>query len=388
VPNGYGAPGGNVVPLNREQNPSIQPFEPIPVASWEGRTPDPLDWLVPGLLLKGEVTLFAGATKLGKTFLCQSLMTAAALGQPWLGVAAKQFRSLGFFAEDREQVLMHRQNSINRHHGISHADLETEMWLLSRDQIGSSARLVEFDTRYSAIPRMTPRWYQLVNFCKDTGIRVVPIDTSARTFGGDESSRAQVTAFVEQLAWLAQQIDGAVILNTHPNKSGSFYSGSTAFESTVRITATLQRPRTYNPETGIDEDVRIFTGVGSNYGSRFATVKLRWDDGVFVAEEMPERKRALSRIEMNDLDYRMLQGLRRLNANGTAPPADPLLPKSLPWRAKRSTPEFREYPLVWLADSVERLIADGRVVRVELRGNIVIRHAEIKIPGEQPWEAV
>ena len=386
--NGTGTPG-NVVPLNKEQRrPSaIQPFDPIPVASWEGRIPEPLNWLVPGLLLRGEVTLLAGATKLGKTFLCQDLMTAGALGRSWLGREASQFRSLGFFAEDREQILQLRQMSINKHYDISHADLETEAWLLSRDQIGNSARLVEFENRFSSIPKMTPRWYQLVNFCKESGIRVVLIDTSARTFGGDENNRNATTAFIEQLAWFADQIDGAIMLNTHPNKSGSF-SGSTAWESSVRITAMLDRPRTYNQETGTDEDVRVLYSMGINYAGKHAATKLRWQDGVFVVEEIAERKRSLSTTERQDLDYRLLIGLKRLTAAGVAVPADPDAPRSLPHRAKKSTPEFRDWPLIWMADSVDRLIQDGRVVRVELRSNVVIRVAEGRLPGEREWKSI
>ncbi|HLX18419.1 MAG TPA: AAA family ATPase [Bradyrhizobium sp.] len=384
-------PGANVVPLNREQRaPTIAPFVPTYAASLEGKVPPPLDWLVPGVLLRGEVTLFAGATKLGKTFLCQDMMTAAALGRRWLGRDIGQFRSFGYFAEDREQALAHRQININRHYDISHADLETEVSWLSRDQIGANggnARLCEFE-RFSAIPKMTPRWDQMVNFCKDTGVRVVPIDTSARTFGGDEVNRNQVTAYVEKLAWLADTLGGAILLNAHPNRSGGWYSGSSAWESTVRITISLERPKTYNRETGTDEDVRILYGMGSNYGSKLNATKLRWQDGVFVTEEMPERKRALSHTERLDLDYRMLAALRRLCGNGTLIPADPELDRSLPKRAKRSTPEYRDLPLLVLADSVERLVADGRIVKVEIRGNCILRPSDIKLPNEMPWMAI
>ena len=62
------------------------PLVPVCVSSLYGTEPEPLEWLVPGLLLKNEVTLLAGQTKLGKTMLCQQLMTAAAVGKSWLGL--------------------------------------------------------------------------------------------------------------------------------------------------------------------------------------------------------------------------------------------------------------------------------------------------------------
>lgn len=380
--NGYGSPGV-VVPLPQRRQPSIQPFTPRFASSFEGAPVPQLEWLVPGLLLKGEVTLFAGQTKLGKTMLCQMLLTAAAMGLPWLGVDIMQFRGLGYFAEDPEAVLRIRQAAINKYYGISHADLETEVSWISRED--GDARLVNFD-KWSSIPRLTARFRQLERFVKDTGVVVVPIDTSARTFGGSENDRAQATAFIEVLSKLASEIGGAIILNSHPNRSGGFYSGSSAWESSVRITVSLERPEGYIRETGEREDDRILYGMGANYGRKLRGLPMHWAEGVFVADDAPARRQSLTQAEKTDLDYRMIAGLRRLVENGTAVTADEDKPGHLAKRARAKTPEFRGWPLGWLQDSVARIIDAGQVERVELRGAIVLRPAGMVLPGERPWQ--
>ena len=387
--NGRGAPGGsNVAYLDHRQQPV--PFDDLVVypSAFEGTTPKKLEWIVDGALLKHTVTLLAGDSDLGKSFVCQQLMVAAALGQPWLGRETIQCRSMALFSEDGETSLRWRQDQIIKHYNISHADLESEVSWIDADRLDDPTLMRT--NQYGRELKPTPFWHQFSNHVKAIGVRLLIIDTAATTFRGKESDRDQVTEFIRTLTRLAREIDGAVLLTLHPPKDGiSWFSGSGAWKASARSAMSIERPKTYIEETGEHADERVLWARKGNYSGNRPRINLRFQDGVFVAEEAPERKRSLTQVERHDLDYRLLIGLKRLNANGTAPPADPLLPKSLPWRAKRSTPEYREWPIVWLADAVDRLIAAGQVVRVELRGSIVVRCADATpIPGERPWETM
>lgn len=384
--NGYGTPGFRRITVaepHERREATILPFEPVFVGDLQGIQPAPLEWIVPGALMKGEVTLFAGATKLGKTYLCQHLMTAGALGDAWLGHDLPQFASFGLFAEDRNAVLHTRQRRINDHYGVDHHDIGSDISWLSRES--GNARLCEFD-RFSSVPILTKRFHDLREHCLDCGVRLVVLDTAARVFGGNENDRNQVTAFVEVLAALAYDVNGAVILNAHPNRSGGWYSGTSAWESTVRVTMSIERPPNYDRDTGENDDVRMLYGMGSNYGPKLAATKLRWDNGIFVAEEIPQRKRSLTAQEQRDLDYRMLAGLKRLISNGAAVPADSHNTRSLPSRAKKDTRDFASWPKVWLIDSVNRLLAGDQIKRVLWRNVVVLRPAEMTLPGEKEWQ--
>jgi RecA-family ATPase len=51
---------------------------------------------------------------------------------------------------------------------------------------------------------------------KANGARLVPLDTAADLFGGNENDRSQVRRFIGLLNYLAIEIDGAVLLTNIP----------------------------------------------------------------------------------------------------------------------------------------------------------------------------
>jgi RecA-family ATPase len=361
------------------------PFQPTYPSSLQGKEPSPIEFVVDGCIPRGAVTLLAGPPDAGKSYLAQQLLTAAAIGTEWLGRRVEPCRTFGLFGEDSERVLHFRQDRISRHYGIEHGDLELNASWLSRD--GGDATLLSFE-RFATSGTPSKLWRQdLVPFICETGVQLVILDNARRIFRGEENNANQAGALLDMLTRLAVAIDGAVVLVLHPPKAGtSWYSGSGAWESSVRSAISLERPKHYDPYTQEPYDERMLWVRKGNWteGQR-PMIPLRFQDGVFVAEEAVQRKKALSAQERTDLDYRLLHGLQRRLANGAMVPADPQANGSLPRMAKAQTPEFREWPLVWLADSVDRLIANGQVVRVEVRSRVVLRTPGMTIPGEQPW---
>jgi RecA-family ATPase len=364
------------------------PFTPTYPSSLQGKTPEPIEFIVDGCIPRGAVTLLAGPPDVGKSYLAQQLLTAVALGHDWLGRKVEPCRTFALFAEDSERVLHFRQDKISRHYEIEHGDLELNASWLSKD--GGDATLLSFG-KWDTTGAPSRLWDKdLVPFICETGVQLVILDNARRLFRGEENNANQVGAFVEMLTRLAIAINGAVVLPLHPPKAGtSWYSGSGAWESSVRSAISLERPRHYDHYTQEPFDERVLWVRKGNWtqGQR-PMIPLRFQDGVFVAEEAPQRKKALSTQERMDLDYRLLHGLKRLLANGSLVPADPQAAGSLPRRAKQSTPEFKEWPLLWLADSVDRLIANDHVVRVEVRSRVVLRTPDITLPGEKEWRVI
>jgi RecA-family ATPase len=124
----------------------------------------------------------------------------------------------------------------------------------------------------------------------DIKARLVVIDTAATCFSGNESDRGQVTQFVgTALARLAQDIDGAVLLNAHPSLSGlangDLRSGSRAWNNSCRSRWGLTRPEDAEGKPILDSPERILTTRKANAASTGDTLTMGWRDGVFTVPE-------------------------------------------------------------------------------------------------------
>lgn len=386
--NGAGAPG-NLYRLPEPQRPGarIEPFSPFYASQMQGRATPPRSWLVDGIAMRKTCVLFAGPPKIGKSLALQLMLTAAAIGSPWLGHTTVATRAFGLFCEDAQDEIERRQIAINAHYEISAADLELDLSWDARE--AREATLVEFDR--SDKPIFTPLWHQLWQHVAERGIQIVGIDTAATTFGGNENFRGQVTAYMRACVAKSVEMDGTIILNVHPSKStpGS-YSGTTAWLASSRFGMSLGRPNDYDPETDIPRDARVLRGLGSNYTPGFHNQRLEFRDGILVPADTPEaahKRGPLNHTERQDLEYRLLAGLKRVRDNGSMVPADELASTSLPNRARRAAdPLLNRIALNDLYQAQEDLIASGRVIRVAVQRKCMLRPADgTPYDGEGPW---
>jgi RecA-family ATPase len=135
------------------------------------------------------------------------------------------------------------------------------------------------------------------------------LETAADIFAANENSRRIVRQFIGTLTGLAIDIKCAIVLLAHPSKagmaSGDNYSGSTAWNGSVRSRLSLEyaakpKPRD-NEDDNIDRNVRILKHAKSNRGARLEDIKLRWEGGVFVRTGAPggqiDRALAASRAD-------------------------------------------------------------------------------------------
>lgn len=382
--------GGNIYRFNRKpvrDVPIIEPFQPFYASQMEGRQPRPREWLIDGVLLRGTVVLLAGPPKIGKTLLGQQMLTAIALGAEWLGRPCRRARAFGLWCEDAQDEIERRQMAINAYYDRSPADLELDLSWEARE--ARETLLVDFD-RTSEKPKFTPLWHQLWTHVEETGVEVVLIDTAAATFGGNENYRNQVTAFMRALVRRAVMMNGCVVLNVHPSKGTPHgYSGTTGWLASSRFAMSLGRPPDYDPETDTPSDVRVLRSLGANFPGGLTIERLRFANGVLAREDQPEAKRRkpLTMGERQELEYRMLIGLRRVRENGGKVPADEFAALSMPNRAKKSDdPQLNRIALNDLYAAQRSLIASGMVVRVEVGRQVLLRPADGKpYPDEKPW---
>ncbi len=275
----------------------------------EGKVAPERRWTVEGWIPDSQVTLLAGDGGVGKTLIAHQLLVACALGRDWLGMPVKPCKVFGLFCEDDEGELHRRQEAINRLYGCSFGDLEENMAWFS--YVGGDASLADFSAYDPQEP--TSFYHRLVESVHNFGAELVVIDSLHDVFAGNEINRVHARGFIRQLQDLAQGIDGAVVLNSHPSRAGraegSGESGSTAWRNAVRSHLYLSYPK---DET--DTDKRVLARKKSNYARINDEIPLEWRDGVLMPTY--QATGVLKGMERRNADAAFMDAIKALNARG------------------------------------------------------------------------
>jgi RecA-family ATPase len=374
-------PGGP----NRRQ--AIEPFQPINISDWHDKPVPERRWLVPGMLLRGTVSLLSGDGGLGKSLLMQQLMTASAVGRPWLGLDVPRVRSFAFFCEDDDDELWRRQADINAHYDANMIDVAHDVSMTSR--VGQDNLLMEFPYRGGDKGTKTRLYEQVLMHIRDFGAQLVIIDTAADTFGGNEIIRPQVRAFVNALRRFAMETDGGVILTAHPSvqgmTTGSGISGSTAWSNSVRGRSYLTRPKHHDDEEG-DPDERVLKLMKSNYGRTGNEIRLRWHQGVFQPAEHVSSSAPLGMVERYEIERHVLNVIGRLCRSGTRMSPDRFA-RTYVVSAICREGALRAYSRGEIEAAKDRLIEAGKLVQVTVRRDrkerVYVKPADMRLPEEE-----
>lgn len=286
-----------------------------------GREVPERDWIVKDLIPSNTVTMIAGDGGVGKTLLTQQLAMCAALGIDWLGREVAPVKTCAVFCEDEDDEIHRRLSDIAISLNVDLGDPRLKDFrYISRN--GAENGMVEFiqefrDGERRQIMKQTTFFYDVYNWALAHGAQLIILDSLHDFFHGNENDRAQTRYFVNQLRWLASEIDGAVILLSHPSMSGmasgTGASGSTAWNNAVRSRLYLTRPKGDDDETPPDPDMRILKTMKANYGRIGDAINLRWANGVFNTD-LPMQGGAISSVERMINQRAFLEALKITNA--------------------------------------------------------------------------
>jgi RecA-family ATPase len=278
-----------LIPTADPEDPQPQPepdndvsLSALDIAKWQDKPVPQKQWLVPEWIPWRRVTGLYGIGGEGKTLLLQMLLTATALGLPWLGLRVRKGKAVGFFCEDDEDELHERQAAINTFYGCTFTDLAENLRLY--DRLGADNMLMTFDVGKGG--RLTPLWYALLAQTQDFGAGLVVFDTLADIFAGNEIDRSQVRQFGQvAMGGFARAISGAVVTSAHSSqagaRSGTGESGSTEWEGVFRSRLYLARAKTEHGEES-DQHSRTLYRKKANWALREDKIELRWKDSVFI----------------------------------------------------------------------------------------------------------
>lgn len=368
-----------------------RPFKARDAGDFEGREIPPRNWLVPGFLVRGSVTMLNGAGGVGKSLLCQQLQVAAALGQPWLGIMMPEpMASFGFYCEDDEDELHRRFADICKYYGCSFSDLAGRVRFISR--VGEQNELMTFRYRNDDAGKTTALFDQLKSEVETWRIMLTVIDTVADTFGGNENIRPQARSFISYIRQLAIINMGGVILTAHPSRAGmldgSGFSGSTGWEGSVRQRVYLTTTKIPDPDVEgeyMPSDERVLKTMKANYGPPGEKMRMKWDKGVFVRTDIAAGGTPL--FTKLDDERSLLDAAEYLIKNGNYLSAEEKSRTALINMA-RSLPACREMSVARARDAQSRLLEQGKLERVNARRDRkwreAIRPAHMRYPEEAP----
>ena len=370
-------PRDNVVRL-----PLASAWQPVCV-SGIFELPPPPEFIWDSRIVRGSVTLLGGESKIGKTFLIQQLLSCCAVGLPCLGRHTERVRVFGYFAEDSDYWLTHRQFKIDEALEINRFDYEDRYhW---KSSAVDDCVLADFE--YGKM-RLTPEWDRLWREVEYQEIELLAIDTVGAVFQGDHFRKEKVTPFMRALQKEAITRNMAIILSIHPPTSNirKGYAGDAAWLASARAGLSLERPLEYDPATNAPPNELLLRGIGANYSFGRSVDRLKWDEGILVAdEEAPPPARTICSATRDVIDQEMLRGLQRTRATGDMVPAGWDQVGSMQ-RRYRKTFDNRA---AWndLNASFDRLLRAGSIVLVKVRGRCYVRPRDgFPYPEETPWQ--
>jgi DNA repair protein RadA/Sms len=349
----------------------ITPLAPFPLvdpSEWRGTIAKVREWFLTGLIPHRQVTLLSGDGGVGKSLLGLQIGAASSLAIETLGLKPRPGRVLYLGAEDEAEEFHRRLEDIAAAHGAEISDLTDLRILPLADQ---AALLSEPDPKGNM--RSTPLWSRVDRFVKSWEPGLVVLDTAADLFGGDEVKRSQVRHFVAMHRTLAISRNCAVLLLAHPSvagmASGSGYSGSTAWNNSVRSRLYL---------TSGEGDIRVLKTVKSNYGKIGDEMQLEWCEGVFILHD-PSKPGIADGLINGRSDKLFMSVLSKLNRTGQRP--SPNKSPSYAPRMIQKHPDARGTKMRDLEMAMQRLL-DGGEIKIVQEGPPSRRFSRLIVSSE------
>lgn len=190
----------------------------LDVAAMLTTPPEPVDWLVEGVVARGTLTMLAGREKQGKSLLALALAARVASGGGTLaGIPTHAGRVLVVDAENGEREIHRRLRSLG---------------------LASSEHVAVCEAAGLDLKRHLP---ELDAVLADVRPDLVILDSWRSLWTGDENDASEVSAVLDPLRNLLRRHDAGTVLIHHMGKGAGGYRGSTAAGASVENVLELAR---------------------------------------------------------------------------------------------------------------------------------------------------
>lgn len=197
-----------------EREPFRSKFHAVTWANLDAPGPEH-EWLIKGLLTRGEVGMIAGPSKSGKTFLAGDGALAVARGVEWFGRRTLHGGVI-YQAGEGQKGLKKRLRAYRKFHGLTVDDDLPFVLLPARIDLYSS------DDHTEALIDEIKYWSSTF----PVPLELVVIDTWATaTAGANENDGKDVSVILERCARISRATNAAVLIVHHMNAGGEKVRG-------------------------------------------------------------------------------------------------------------------------------------------------------------------
>jgi predicted ATP-dependent serine protease len=219
----------------------------------------PVEYLVPGVISRGSVTMWAGAPGVAKTYLSLAMAIAVATGGEFLGRRCRQCKTLVIDYENPAHEVRSRIDLLTKEVLIP----DLHIWGIFQEQqpprIGSPTLL-------SIAHEEQP---------------LVIFDPFRNSHGCDENSSSEMAGVLEQLVYMKSRGAAVIFLHHIAKSEGSVSRGSSAIDGAVDVSL-LQ---TMDPESGLIELKTTKNRFGEPYK---ICIRPDFAEGTFEITDSPE----------------------------------------------------------------------------------------------------
>jgi RecA-family ATPase len=318
------------------------------------------EWAVPECIPLRNVTLLSGEGGTGKSLLALQLSAAHVLGRDWMTFLPMRGPVIYFTAEEDEDEVHRRMEDIAKFYGVTRRDIWDEGFTLLSCS-GDDPVLGEVNRQGRVIT--TSLFNQIAIKAQQINPALIIVDTVADAFAGNENDRMQTRQFIAHMRHLGMSANAGMLLISHPSASGKErddgMSGSTAWHNSCRA-------RIYFKSVGKEDDglsKREIRFLKSNYSREARTIRVRWQNGVFVKEpSIGSLEARAAEQRADDLFMALLRDFTAQGRSVTAKNGTSYAPAMF-----ERSPKAKEAGITkkGLAASMERLLAANKIKMVE-----------------------
>ena len=225
---------------NRIDVPTVPLLYPFPI---DGAAIPRRAWIVPGLLLRRNVTILVAPPGSGKSLLTLQIGVMNGTGMAWGGWHPRApVKSLIINAEDDNDEMRRRLYAACKEMKI--ADWEDLRERLAIAEAPGDIIIAKADSRTKTVVKQ-PMVDRLVKTVIENGFDVLVVDPFAETFEGDENSNSELKWAAVLWREIARRTNAAVLLVHHTRKFGAEAGnmdsarGGGALVGVARIVSTL-----------------------------------------------------------------------------------------------------------------------------------------------------
>ena len=248
---------GPVAPFDQGSSAPIDPNAPF-VSKFHARTWAHLDdqgeqheWLIKGVITRGEVAMMAGPSGCGKSFLGLDLAMSICRGERWFGNWVRQGGVI-YQAGEGKRGLFKRLRAYRKETGLRLQDDLDFVLMPAGLNLYSSADHAKAFVEECKYWRKTFR----------SALEMVVIDTfGAATAGADENASRDMGPVLERCAWIASELQTAVLLVHHMNAGGTKARGWTGITANIDSVIGVARLDQKDGSAVLDNDKRAIREI-------------------------------------------------------------------------------------------------------------------------------